>query len=63
MEMFNIDEEMILNTIAESLEIAGAQTSEEQFNNIANAINEELPGVIEILAYGMMAHWKKEANI
>lgn len=60
--MFNLDEDMIFNSIANALESVGSELSEEQFVQITDAINEELPGVVEVLTYGMMVHWRKEAT-
>ena len=59
--VFNIDENMILETIGNALESAGSEASEDQFNKIANAINDKFPSVISLLAYGMQEHWKNEA--
>lgn len=62
MAIFDLDENMILNTISDALEHAGSELSEDQFIEITDAINEELPGVVEVLTYGMMVHWRKEAT-
>lgn len=61
MPTFNLDEEMIMQSIIEGLEDVGSQISEEQFVQIASAINDKFPGVIEVLTYGMQEHWKAEA--
>lgn len=62
MSVFNFDEDVILDTIANALEEVGSLASEEQFLKITEAINEGLPGVIQILTYGMQEHWKAEAR-
>jgi hypothetical protein len=60
--IFDIDTEMVLQGVIESLETAAAQTTEEQFNKIANSINDALPGVIQVLAQGISEYWKSEAR-
>jgi hypothetical protein len=62
MAIFDLDEDVIINTIASALEDVGSDVSEDQFNKIAEAINEGMPGVIEILTQGMRDHWKSEAK-
>jgi hypothetical protein len=62
MAIFDLDEDMIINTVASALEDVGSDVSEDQFNKIAEAINEGMPGVIEVLTYGMQEHWKNEAK-
>jgi len=62
MTPFDINPEMIIDAIAESLEAAGSQASEEQFYNIVKAIDGSFPDVIEVLTYGMQEHWKSEAR-
>ena len=62
MASFDIDSSMVLDTISTALEDAVSRVSEEQFINIANTIDEKMPGVIEILTYGMQEHWKNEAK-
>jgi len=62
MAFFNINEGTVFESIAQGLEAAGKNLSEEQFVGVANRINESLPGVIEVLAYGMQKYWKQEAR-
>ena len=60
--IFGIDENMVIETVAAALEQAGSQASEEQFNKIAQAIENSMPGIVETLVYGMQEHWKAEAR-
>jgi hypothetical protein len=60
--IFNIDENMIMNSIAETLESVGSQLSEEQFIKIVEAIDEAFPSVVAVLTYGMQESWKSEAR-
>lgn len=62
MANFGIDENIIIETVANALEDASSFASEEQFNNIANAIEEKMPGIIDILTYGMQEDWKSKAK-
>jgi hypothetical protein len=62
MTPFDIDPEMIIDSIAGALESAGSQASEEQFYNIVKAIDGSFPSVIETITYGMQEHWKSEAR-
>jgi hypothetical protein len=62
MTPFDIDPEMIIDSVAEALEAAGSDASEEQFYNIVKAIDGNFPSVIETLTYGMQEHWKSEAR-
>lgn len=61
MSTFYLDEEMIMDSIISALEDVGSEVSEDQFINIANAVDEKFPGVVELLTYGMQEHWKAEA--
>lgn len=60
--IFNIDENMITEAVANALESAGSQASEEQFSKIAEAIENSFPGILATLVYGMQEHWKAEAR-
>jgi len=64
--VYNIDEEMLSGLVFDSLlsaiEDSGIEMSEDTFSNIANAIDDALPGVIEILAMGTEDLWKTEAE-
>jgi hypothetical protein len=62
MTPFDIDPEMIIDSIAGALEAAGSQASEDQFYNIVKTIDESFPSVINILTQGMKEHWKAEAK-
>jgi hypothetical protein len=62
MTPFDIDPEMIIDSVAEALEAAGSQASEEQFYNIVKEIDGNFPSVIGTLTYGMQEHWKSEAR-
>jgi len=59
--VFDINSELILDSIMAGLETAGSDMAEEKFNKICNAINEELPGVIALLTQGTAEDWKSEA--
>jgi hypothetical protein len=59
--IFNIDADQAMNEIAEALESAGAQMSEEKFNQIATAIETAMPGIIQVLAQGVAEDWKSQA--
>jgi hypothetical protein len=61
-QIFNLDENMILETVSNALDEVGAQVSEEQFNKIADAIDEGLDGVVKILTYGTQENWRQEAR-
>lgn len=60
--IFNIDTEMVVDSILESLESIAVQTSEEQLNKVIDAVDDTLPGIIQVLAQGMAEHWKAEAR-
>lgn len=62
MSIFSLDENLIMQSIADSLEEAGSQASEEQMNNIVSAIDESFPGVIGVLTNGIKELWKAEAK-
>ena len=62
MPVFNIDHEEIVNRVAEDLEQAGAQMSQEKFNQIAGKINDALPGIIQIIAEKTAEFWQAEAE-
>ncbi len=59
---FNIDPDMVIQSVFEALEYAGIEASEEQFNKIAETIDNCMPGVIQIIAQGMTEHWRTEAE-
>lgn len=60
--IFDIDTDMVVNAILESLESIAVQTNEEQLNKVIDAVDDALPGVIQVLAQGMAEHWKAEAR-
>ena len=62
MNIFNFDEDTILDSISNALEEAGYNASQDQMTSIINAIDEKFPSIIEILTYGMQSHWKDEAR-
>lgn len=62
MAIFDIDADIVLDSIADALESAGKQVSEEQFDKIVEAIDDAMPGVIEVLVYGMQEYWQIEAQ-
>lgn len=62
MSTFDLDEDIVLGAVAQALEEAGSQASEEQFTKIVEAIDDSMPGVINVLAYGMQEFWKQEAK-
>jgi len=59
--MFNINPESMIDSVIEALEGAGSTVSEEQFFKIAGAINDEMPGVLQVIVQGMAEHWRTEA--
>lgn len=59
--IFDLDENMLIESTIGVLEDVGSQVSESQFNKILNAINDGMPSVIQILAQGMAEHWQAEA--
>jgi len=59
--IFDLDENMLIENVIGALENAGSRVSELQFNKILNAINDGMPGVVQILAQGMAEHWQAEA--
>lgn len=59
--IFDLNEDMLVDSVIGALESAGSQASEEQFNRILEAIDEGMPGVVGILAQGMAEHWQAEA--
>lgn len=60
--IFGIDPDAVYNPIVEALEYAGAQVSEQQFIEIAEAINKSLPDVVDHLAYATYENWKAKAE-
>lgn len=62
MPTFNLDEQMIMDTIMQSLEDAAYQASEYQMAEIANAINESFPGVIGLISQTVAEDWRAEAR-
>jgi hypothetical protein len=60
--VFNIDPESAIDSVVEALESAGRELSESQFVQVANRINETLPGIIDLLAQGTAEYWKSEAS-
>lgn len=62
MSAFNLDENIVMDTIASALEDAGSSVSEEQFHDIASAIDDSFPSIIKVLTYGMQEKWKQEAR-
>ena len=62
MAIFDIDAEMAANTVAEALEHAGSEMSQEKFNQIVMKINEVMPGIIQYLAERTAEIWKAEAE-
>jgi len=48
--------------VAEALNDAVAQTSEAQFQQIAEQIDESMGGIVELLTYGMQESWQNEAR-
>ena len=62
MAIFDIDENMITDSIIYALEQAAYNASEEQFIKITETVNESFPGIVETITYGMMVHWRTEAH-
>lgn len=60
--IFDIDADIALDAVAGALEEAGIQMSLEQFEKVVEAIDEGMPGVIEVLTYGMQEYWQSEAS-
>jgi hypothetical protein len=59
--VFDIDSEMVIDTLGEILEGIDADISEVQFMKICEAIDNEMPGVIAVLTQGMAEQWKSDA--
>lgn len=59
---FDIRSDYILDVIAQNLETVGAQVSEKTFFEIAERIDETLPGVVEAIAYNSAELYKSEAR-
>lgn len=60
--IFDIDANIIMESIANALEDAGSQMAEEQFAKVVETIDKSIPGVIEVLTYGMQEFWQSEAQ-
>lgn len=60
--IFNLDEDSVVQAMLSSLEDAGQRLSEDQFYKVVETIDEGLPGVIELITYGMADHWRSEAE-
>jgi hypothetical protein len=60
--IFDIDENIVLQSIANALEEAGSEASDEQFSKIVDRIEESMPGVIQVIAHGMKDFWVTEAR-
>ena len=60
--IFDIDENIVLQGIANALEEAGSEASDEQFSKIVDRIEESMPGIIAVITRGMAEHWKSEAR-
>jgi len=59
--IFDIGTDMIISSVAEALEDVGSSVSEQQFGDIISAINDGMPGVIQLIGMSMAEHWKQEA--
>lgn len=59
--IFSLDENMIIQKVIMAFDDAESDISEEQFNKIAIAINDSVPGLISVLTRGMAEHWKQAA--
>lgn len=59
--IFNINEDVILGSVEAALDEASIDLSEEQFLNVADAINDSLPGVINVLVAGSAEKWRNNA--
>lgn len=62
MDIFNINEEMIFNTIDSAMREAEANLTEQQIYKIVNAIDGSIPGLIEILIENTSEYWKDSAS-
>lgn len=60
--VFDIDSDMMVDSVIDALEEVGARVSEDQFTDIIGKINDTMPGVVQIIAQGMAEHWKSEAK-
>lgn len=60
--IFDIDAEMVNRTISDALEEAASRVSEEQFHKITEAVENAMPGVVQVIAQGTMEYWKSEAR-
>lgn len=59
---FDIDPSAAMDAVIEALEDAGRRLSEQQFIEIANRIEEGMPGVIQVLAQGTAEAWRDMAR-
>lgn len=60
--IFNIDPSETLGPVIEAMEEAGRQLSEEKFIEIAEKMDDALPGVIEYLVNSTYEFWRAEAS-
>jgi len=58
---FNFDVDKMIASVAQALEKAGHEATEDQFIQIANALDRGMPGVIQILGRGLLEQWRAEA--
>ncbi len=61
MAVFNIDPDMVVESVISALDSADMYMTDFQFDKIATAIDKALPGVIAVIAQGATEYWKAEA--
>ncbi|MFA5658457.1 MAG: hypothetical protein WC900_04170 [Oscillospiraceae bacterium] len=62
MANFNIDPDIIADSILQALEDSQAEMAEDVFNQVIDKIEETLPGVIPLLAQRTQEMWRAEAR-
>ena len=61
--IFDIDSDTVLNSVLSALETAVDDgVTEDQFNRIANQIDEALPGIIALITHDIRAEWQERAR-
>lgn len=62
MANFNIDPDVVANSILQALEDTQSEMAEDVFNQVVNKIEGTLPGIIPLLAQRTQELWKAEAR-
>jgi len=59
--IFNIDEDMVVNSVLGALQDAALNAPEDIFNDIVNKINETFPDVLQFIGQDISEYWQSEA--